>query len=619
MFYYIWKKPSHDLQRLANICKDKDLISLDIFDTTLIRLTDKPTDIFGLMEDNAERLGVEKFKEKRITAQAKVESRIGVRTNLDKIYLELESLFYIKYDVCIKLKQLEIKTEIENVICDKEIISLIAYCKSRGKKVIFTSDMYLSSEDLKMILAAKGIIGYDEIVVSNELGKSKAEGSLYKLIYMRYKNSCTKFIHIGDNFRSDCFNSLMTKHYSCVFIPKQKQGVYKRILNNQFKQKASIEYEWGFRFLAPALFGFCAWIEEEAKKRETKKMLFLTREGAFIKKVFDIYDSPCSANTEIFYVSRRSIIAALSDVDWQAVCKYIDHSRCTVKDVQDLFELDTEMMKSIIYDLQLKNVEYIYGMKQKEIFFERIKNQCFTYSIQQRNLLKRYVERLGISGTVGIIDIGWRGSMQYYLQKLFRLMGINAKLVGLYFGEYSEDNIKGEKYGYLCSEQESKHVNDVINASFILESSLMPGFGTTLKYAMKGNDVEPVLSNDFIRGKEIKEIQKGILDAFKVMSQYKRILCKNYREPIKPLLQSLDYPEYRLACSLGDIAWRDVEEVRYIAKPQNMLEYLKSPKNLISDIQRSGWNSAFCLRLFKLPFPYFIIYNILKGIQRKRT
>ena len=66
--------------------KKYDVISFDIFDTTIIRMVDDPTKIFSLMEECAKEVGVTSFCMKRGNAQKQAQFQFGLSAKLDDIY-----------------------------------------------------------------------------------------------------------------------------------------------------------------------------------------------------------------------------------------------------------------------------------------------------------------------------------------------------------------------------------------------------------------------------------------------------------------------------------------------------------------------------------------------------
>lgn len=62
-----------DIDKLINYCIKYDVISFDIFDTSLVRLTDAPEDVFDIV---GKIIGDNSFRNKRIRAQKIAEKNI---------------------------------------------------------------------------------------------------------------------------------------------------------------------------------------------------------------------------------------------------------------------------------------------------------------------------------------------------------------------------------------------------------------------------------------------------------------------------------------------------------------------------------------------------------------
>src|SRR5690606_10530950 len=80
---------------------------------------------------------------------------------------------------------------------------------SQGKKIILTSDMYLSKEDIISLLVHNNfdINLIDNLFVSCELNLNKKQGELFDYILKTYNVSPANLSHIGDNYYSDYYNA----------------------------------------------------------------------------------------------------------------------------------------------------------------------------------------------------------------------------------------------------------------------------------------------------------------------------------------------------------------------------------------------------------------------------
>ena len=127
-----------------------DIISFDIFDTLIKRNCSKPTDIFKIVENRYNNNNNKKidFYNKRRNA----ESKALINTNKNSVTLdEIYENISLKKEELEELKLLEIQTEIDYCVKNDSMYDLYKYCKSNDKKIICTSDMYLSKNVIEKI------------------------------------------------------------------------------------------------------------------------------------------------------------------------------------------------------------------------------------------------------------------------------------------------------------------------------------------------------------------------------------------------------------------------------------------------------------------------------------
>lgn len=187
-----------------------DIISFDIFDTLLVRPFWLPSDLFCFLEEYVnKRVGsIDNlhFKSIRIEAEKNERHKSYFKKNnqeisLDDIYEQIGSMTCFDQSLLDEIKAKEIELELKYLSIRKSGYELYSMAKHIGKKIIFTSDMYLPREVLQAVLKKNGYSDYDDIFVSSELKFTKYSGELYRYIIKKYEG-CT-IVHIGDNYHSD--------------------------------------------------------------------------------------------------------------------------------------------------------------------------------------------------------------------------------------------------------------------------------------------------------------------------------------------------------------------------------------------------------------------------------
>ena len=602
MYLYINDNTTH-YKKLLNYLLKFDVISFDIFDTTIFRICLKPENVFEYIGEQA---GITDFVTLRMNAQRNASGKYGVSTDLYAIYKEFQTISGLSKEQVDNLRRLEVDAEAFFCRPKRTTIALIEDLLRNDKNIIFSSDMYLTSKNIKYIFKKIGLtIKYDNLFISCELGASKANRNLYKIVEKQYPGK--KIVHIGDYWRSDVLNAIKNRNIDAVYYPVDAgKDRYKHWLNNSISSKENYIYNWAYREFAPVFWNFCEWIYSEAIQNGNKSILFLTREGAFIKQLFDIFNKDSSISTNVFYASRRSLLCASSDINWNWITQTF--GAATVRFLLDAFHIDASPYEDEILDQRIDEWSDLTA----------VKNKMQEYSYDQRKLVLLYLKSLvGKQKKIGLVDVGWKGSSQFFLQKMLRSENWNAEIYGYYLGEFYDERHKNlQKKGFLCSASDSNYKEAVLNAGFIFENILSPEFGSTKEYKMEGGKVKPVLEmNTDEGGREVKNAQRGLVDYFKEYScvcEY--IVHPQKEETISNLFKHLNSPSFKMAEQMGNISFTDFGHKKYVAKPKNLLYYMLHPESFFNDFKHCGWNSAFCRRCFKLPLPYFYIYKCLRRI-----
>lgn len=265
---------------------NKELVSIDIFDTAIFRTTYLPTDIFKLKGDE--------FCRKRIDAEHRAYKE-GKYT-LDEIYSYLP-----EYNM-----QDEIDLEFQNTMPN---VSILDMYKKQEKDYIFISDMYMSSETLKKLLEKNG---YNDptVFVSCELGAGKAKGELFKVVENKLGRKITK--HWGDNYIADVlgvkeagiepvFNPAI--HDQKLNLPVLKNSKLKKFIAVIEASTSLSPIEKLAYYYAPLLVNFTKWVL--SKRQEGQEIYFLSRDMYMCYLIAKDYFK--AQNIHYLHASRKSM------------------------------------------------------------------------------------------------------------------------------------------------------------------------------------------------------------------------------------------------------------------------------------------------------------------------
>ena len=277
------------------------IISFDIFDTLLIRPYVNPTDLFYHIENLFE---IDGFAEARIATEHFVRT---VTSKKDVSLTEIYDAMLPKYQ---KYKTVELKMEKAVLRAHPLMYKYYKKAVEQGKKIIIVSDMYLPSEFLKTVLRKNGYDVFDKLYVSCECDATKADGSIYEKILSELSIDPGEILHIGDNNHSDVLmankygvgtyfvpkymdvflNDVANRKYRCFYEQKpdfMRSYLIAMIAQNQMNKKMSYWQSVGYNFSGPLCLGYSQLIDEESKLNDIDSLLFVSRDGYLLRKVYN--------------------------------------------------------------------------------------------------------------------------------------------------------------------------------------------------------------------------------------------------------------------------------------------------------------------------------------------
>ena len=280
---------------------ETDIVSFDIFDTAVLRLLNRPKDLFKIVERQS---GIPSFYKTRCLAarSARAENakkRIDEIT-LDEIYAQVRTIDpSIDAVTAEKLKQAEIDLEIRLCRRNEEIGRLFDALRKKGKKICFTTDMYLPRDTVERILKNCGYDRYDALYLSGEDKLTKKSGRRFECCL-----NPDRVLHIGDNEKSDFvqavkhgINAVRYHKSKNAFLSqrlmkniKKSKNVY-LVFSGQLAEQKDFQSYWfsiGYQYAAPLLTCFCFWLKKEIEKSRPDSLCFLARDGMIMRSVWQI-------------------------------------------------------------------------------------------------------------------------------------------------------------------------------------------------------------------------------------------------------------------------------------------------------------------------------------------
>jgi predicted HAD superfamily hydrolase len=616
-------------------------ISFDIFDTLIKRNVRMPSDIFDIIEITEES----GFKNKRIEAER------AAREKTDKGEIRIEDIYeYFPPSDRSRLIRLELDTELKASVPNIPVVEVFKRCIDEGKTVYITSDMYWPKEAIERLLERNGITGYKKLYLSSEELKTKAEGSLYEELLKTEGITGDKLLHIGDNLRSDY---LVPKRLgiASVHIPgnsrtlafrgegknKGIQNNYiEHFINNTFNRSKDPYYQFGYSQFGRLLYGFVNWIHDGAVKEGIKKLFFFARDGYIMKQAFELCFRDDDIETEYLEVSRRSLRVPVlwTDSTYETVIKMVVNAKLvSIRSIFDGLGLDISGYSDVIKkhnfnDDTVFDRSNIFDNTDLKGLIEELRKPIVSNSVKEYENLKEYLAEKKVYGKFGVVDIGYGGSMQRYLQQALRQAGSEFEVTGFYLGvadfhtKHLIDGIPMDMKGYLFDFKNDPAAVDS-RKSFVglFETLFLEREGSVKSYIKDENgirverypyeySINGQLTDDCIR---IRELQRGALDfvSMAVKDEILPLLDFTPMDHFEGIYQTGTDPAMKDLRLFGDIMFYDEGIACRLAAPGKLRHYLTDPGALRKDFLMCRWKTGFMKRLFKIKLPYYAIYRRL--------
>lgn len=481
-FYTIEVKYNDKLEKIKQLIASPKIkcVSFDIFDTLITRPFYEPLDMFRIMDKDYRELthnnvGIN-FSKIRVTSEnicrenkRKTDPECQEVT-LDEIYDTIHTQYEISKDVLEKLKKKECEYEIRFCKRRDTIHELYELALDMGKKVIFTSDMYLPEDVIVKILKENGYTEYTKLYLSSTIKKIKWTGDLYRHVFKDMGLEPGEMIHMGDNFESD-YKRAKELGMNSIHIPKTIDVMTKtnytnnlaqplikslpfwrdnaesirfmgircmmavvanKLFDNPFKtfdhrtDFNSDPYLIGYYALGMYVYGVTKWILDETNDRYDK-VSFMARDGYLILESYkimkELYSNP--AVEEYLYVSRKALIPVMivDKLDFYKLSEIIEiqtHSpKNVIKYVKNILDIDEEKLEKLCKE---QNISYTKKFQNNEEFNRYIKILVDNFydearHKEKREKLKEYFNKI-MGDKPATFDVGYSGRPEFYLTHL---------------------------------------------------------------------------------------------------------------------------------------------------------------------------------------------------------
>lgn len=598
-------------------------VSFDIFDTLVKRMVQEPSDVFSLVEEKfnsaADELRIKNFK------QMRTEAEMVARKEATKDEVTLAEIYNVLYrdlgDIAERLRELELSIEYDLLVPNPTLLEVYEKAVLSGKTILITSDTYFSREFIEKILSKCGYQGWHHLILSSEIGERKRTGKLFDEALRLTGINHGSLIHVGDAPIEDYVQpikkglaALRVPTHDCVSVlsntyqpvtglgNRVSEGVVSALLRDS---SLSDSYRVGVEVLGPMLHGFSEWLNEQLAIQGIDKVFFLSRDGYIMKDAFERLSLSKDFETAYFYVSRQSLrTVTLWMHDKSELSEIVQDDRfLSVKQLMENVGLDSCDYQSTIEECGLDDTmvfarESLLNEASVYELIDRLWDDVVRNSKKQYERFLAYAEAIGMRGRFAIVDIGWHGTMQNYLSKIFLATNRGCQIDGYYLG-LRESVHNPSMHGFLFNNKEFADVSRWQSAYLaVIELMFFSREGSTKNYS--GNLDAPAntfpyeYAGSLESRKFIDDMQRGAKDYLdKLVSSKLAPYAACSKDHLNHKMETLGLrPSKRILANYANLLFYD-GEFRKLLPDCSLAHYLFHPKEFYQSFDKSRWKAGF--------------------------
>ena len=529
--------------QLIKVIKVHDVISVDLFDTLIMRQTLFQTDIFEIMDCKLKEkeIYIEDFCEKRLDSEKQLSRYVApTLTDIYKYMVETYSIFDIKpYE----LAELEKNVDCGTLIARQEMCDLLRNIFKQGKEIYIVSDTYYDGKQLTEILEKCNVDFFTDVLASCEYGTGKTQHLFKQLKEKIGDKSC---VHIGDDMVADVESANKNDITAChvysgieLFEMVGYLGLWEnsdrladrikigmliaRLFNSPFQfeskeQKISLKqpYDIGNLLFAPMITDFVLWLKKQVQSNSLQNVWFCARDGYLIN---ELYTELKGNETSVYFLTSR--IAAI---------------RAGMENEEDISYVAEMKFSGTIQD-QLKERFGITITKKdvpnKEDKLASYTQKILSHAFVNRRNYKAYIAKLPVKeGAIAFFDFVAKGTSQMYISRL-----VPNHLKGFYFLQLESAHMREKKLDIQpFYKEEELQSSAIYDNYYILETVLTAPAPSVLGFNKRG---VPYFAEETRKKEDIEcfqMMQAGIIDYFKT---YLKLCPKAERSENKKLDEML--------------------------------------------------------------------------------
>lgn len=641
-----------------------EVLSLDVFDTSLVRACAAPPDVFRLMEAELLRdfpdgrfAGFAQLREE-VDGQARRlvwEKRQSEEVTLEELYEQLLVARPSWQPFRERLLQREMELEASLLHPIPWAQQAFREAKRQNRQVIFTSDMYLPAAFIEAQLQRHGFGGHNGLYVSSSYGKLKYQGRLFEHILQERRLQPDQLLHVGDNHRADIQGAqrlgirtyavskpleiwqaaLRTPTTPPEALPDALLPGAWAVQHLHDGQASADERFWrhiGAHVAGPLLYGYVHYLIQRLRGRGLPRVYFLARDGHVLIQLYRELTAglPDCPEAVYLYASRRALNFAAATTwsqgfeDWLA-----EGVGLTVGDFLARIGLDAAAYLDALARHGFTGPGHLVrGGHEYEALrrlYRDLAPEILRAAEEERTLYLAYLEQEGVLDTQAfvLIDVGWKASLQASFDRMLRPLRPDIEIEGYYLGTYphakSTAHERSRHQSYLLHYGEPESALKTIRLGVgLVEFFFIAAEPTFLRIRRRADgELRPELHHTHDNADDLaaaQVLQDSALQVGRILGRVggapgSGLSPQTVLEMLRRLLAK---PSTEEAHRLGNVryadGWGGVYSHHFMARPQGNPLLFLDKKRLKREFKSSHWPSGYVRRLSR---PARLLFRLL--------
>ncbi len=607
---------------------NQTVYGFDIFETLLMRTVSPPAAVFlelgkQLPKSLTDAINPSEFAEQRRFAEERCYRTLGTKTNIFDIYEELLDSLGISSEYRDQLvnAEYELESRLLEVIVPNTL--RVDEARAEGAQVVYVSDMYYPKEMLQKLLSDRGIFQEeDRIYVSTDHGVDKKSGLLFKEVMADLKISHDDFrffgnhpiadfkapqglgiqaeyLHTGNPNRFETLLQTATMETNGLASEMAGASRASRIaMNPKPSDEALVSVAAGVA--APLLTAYALWILRESQRLKLERLYFLSRDGEVLLEIAKTLADKLKLDIELRYLMASRCSWARASNNGSLTHWYLaDLTKATT--ARDLFKrigLEKSDVQALLNQsgFDIAKFDNPISIEDHAFFRKFLESEAFEPVRQaaqkrSRQTLNQYFEQEGLfeKDRLGIVDIGWSGTLHDVAAEVVTEKKPSAEVYGYLFGAMQSNcSFPNQKLAFCFDERNRRGFPRPLKGKdcfVLMEIFCSASHGTVLDYCQNGDRIEAVIEQTW--GHEMKRfdlpLYRAVINDFATRLNLRNghlNQCKRLRGALLKSMEEFWYrPTRSEAKRWGRFPWNegqgDDSGVRPIAEGTTLIALVK--------------------------------------------